>query len=86
MFPRLFIGLFASAMLVASPGVAQEGKTAHEVGMSIAKKRGYPNPACYAGVFASYAAKNAAGQWRAPTGKASVGYKNEQHSKCGISI
>lgn len=76
----------AAALAVASPVCAQEGRTAHQAGMAIAKKRGYSNPSCYADVFASYAAKNAQGQWKAPTGKAAAGYKNEQHAKCGISI
>jgi len=76
----------AAVIALSSPAWAQEGKTAQQTGMSIAKKRGYSNPNCYADVFASYAAQNSKGQWRAPTGKAAVGYKNEQHAKCGISI
>lgn len=86
MISKSFYAIVAAAIALSTASWAQEGKTAHQTGMSIAKKRGYSNANCYADVFASHAAKNAQGQWKAPTGKAAVGYKNEQHAKCGISI
>lgn len=86
MFSKQFHVVVIAAVALSTPSWAQDSKAAHQTGMSIAKKRGYPNPTCYADVFASYAAQNPKGQWRAPTGKAAVGYKNEQQTKCGISI
>lgn len=86
MFSKQVYVVVAAAIALTTSSWAQDGKTAHQTGMSIAKKRGYPNPNCYADIFASHAAKNVQGQWKAPTGKAAVGYKNEQHAKCGISI
>lgn len=86
MFSKRFYAVVTAAIALSTPSWAQDGKTAHQTGMSIAKKRGYPTPNCYADVFAAHAAKNAQGQWKAPTGKAAVGYKNEQQTKCGISI
>ncbi|MCP4560553.1 MAG: hypothetical protein GY873_25915 [Bosea sp.] len=86
MISKQAYGAIAAVIALSSPAWAQDSKTAHQTGMSIAKKRGYSNPSCYADIFAAHAAKNAQGQWKAPTGKAAVGYKNEQHAKCGISI
>ena len=83
---KSYYAIVAAAFALSTPSWGQEGKTAQQTGMAIAKKRGYANPNCYAEVFASYASQNSKGRWRAPTGKAAIGYKNEQHAKCGISI
>ena len=71
---------FAGGSAFAQPAAA------YRVGMKIAMQRQYPNPGCYAGVFARHARpSNHEGKrnyWSARTGRA---FKGELWSQCRIS-
>ncbi|KRE16250.1 hypothetical protein ASE66_10920 [Bosea sp. Root483D1] len=80
--------LAAMAVSLLATAPAEAAKSAYKTGIASAKKRGFSNAECYASVFATYAAQNRNGKFRAPAGagRAAIGYRNEQMSKCGISI
>lgn len=75
----------ATIVLLAVAAPAEAAKSAHDTGMAIGKKRGYPNPECYATQFAAYAVPGADGKFKAPRGKAAKVYKLELQTKCNIS-
>ncbi len=80
--------LAAMAVFLFATAPAEAARSAYRTGIASAKKRGFSNAQCYASVFATYAVQNRHGKFRAPAGtsKAAIGYRNEQMSKCGISI
>lgn len=80
--------LAAMAVFLAATIPAEAARSAYRTGIASAKKRGFSNRKCYASVFATYATQNRHGKFRAPAGtsKAAIGYRNEQMSKCGISV
>lgn len=82
-----------AAVLIAFCGVAfldlpaqAQSREAYRVGMKIARERGYPNPQCYARVFAQHAQRanhpQKANYWSAPARPAFTG---ELWSQCRIS-
>lgn len=78
--------LFCAAIMVVAAAVSAEAaKSAYDTGMAIGKKRGYPNPECYATVFAANAVQGPDGKFKGPGGKAANPYKLELQSKCNIS-
>lgn len=80
--------LVAIAVALVATVPAEAARSAYRTGIVSAKKRGFSNRKCYASVFATYATQNRHGKFRAPAGtsKAAIGYRNEQMSKCGISL
>ena len=75
----------ASIMLLAAAAPAEAAKSAYDTGLAIGKKRGYPDPQCYATVFAANAVQGPDGKFKGPGGKAAHPYKLELQSKCNIS-
>lgn len=80
--------LAAIAAFLIATVPAEAARSAYKTGIASAKKRGFADRKCYASVFATYATQNRNGKFRAPAGtsKAAIGYRNEQMSKCGISV
>jgi hypothetical protein len=80
--------LAAIAAFLIATVPAEAARSAYKTGIASAKKRGFSDRKCYASVFATYATQNRHGKFRAPAGtsKAAIGYRNEQMSKCGISV
>ncbi len=72
-------------LLVMASAPAEAAKSAYDTGLSIGKKRGYPNPDCYATVFAAYSTQGSDGKFKGPAGRAAGPYKLELQSKCNIS-
>jgi hypothetical protein len=76
----------ASALLTCSVAVAQaQTRTAYQVGINVAQKRGYSNTDCYAKVFAKHAVavvySNGSRGWSAASTPA---YNNELRQRCGV--
>lgn len=80
--------LAAIAAFLIATVPAEAARSAYKTGIASAKKRGFSDRKCYASVFATYATQDRHGKFRAPAGtsKAAIGYRNEQMSKCGISV
>jgi hypothetical protein len=72
-------------MLLATVAPAEAAKSAYDTGLAIGKKRGYPDPQCYATVFAANAVLGPDGKFKGPGRKAARFYKMELQSKCNIS-
>ena len=70
-------------LFTAEPSFSKE-RTAYDVGMSTAKKRGYDNPKCYADVFQTYASYHPQKGWGV-RGKGGNAWKIELWDKCRIS-
>ncbi len=85
---RYFFQCFiaASALAVCTANVVQaQTKTAYQVGVDVAQKRGYSNSDCYARVFARHAVAvvypSGSRGWSAASTPA---YNNELRQRCGV--
>ncbi len=86
MLKRLAMVLLAAMLLTGADTAAQaQSSSAYSAGLNIARKRGYPNAHCFAGVFARHAMPHPDGRrnhWVANAGRS---YQGELWSRCGIS-
>lgn len=68
---------------VSTDFVLSQERTAYEVGMSAAKKKGYDNPKCYADLYNTYASYDPSKGW-VVKGRANQAWKLELWDKCKI--
>ncbi|MBN9456301.1 MAG: hypothetical protein J0I54_06705 [Bosea sp.] len=83
--PLAVVALAALLAAVGGTGSAQEPGSAYRAGLNIARQRDYPNPHCFAQIFARHARPHQdarRGHWVATASRA---YQGELWSRCGIS-